>query len=308
MSLPLTVLIPCKDERRNIGPCIEAVRRIAGEILVADSGSTDGTLEIVRQLGGCRIIEREYNYSGDFKNWAIPQARQPWVLIVDADERVTAELAGEIERELRGKPAHDGYWIYRENYFLGHRIRYGVWRRDKVLRLFRRDGARYRGDTDHAEIQVESGNVGRLRNRLQHFTYWTYEQYYRKFHRYSRLQAERWHAEGRRPSYLRLLATGPLRFLQSYVLQAGFLDGLAGLQVAALTGFYSFAKQAHLWELHAALPQPDGSRAVACPHGQESERRGAEGRSSYAESRSRADGGVEEGTRWSPSPIPSSRS
>lgn len=256
MPLPLTVIIPCKDERRNIRHCIESVRGLAGEILVADSGSTDGTLEIVAGLGGCRVIEREYRHSGDFKNWAIPQAEHPWVLIVDADERVTSELADEIRCTL-ARPAHDGYWIYRENYFLGHRIRWGNWRRDKVLRLFRRDLGRYEGDTDHAEVRVSSGRVGRLRYRLRHFTYWTYAQYFRKFHRYSQQQAQQWFDQGRRPSFWRLLASGPLRFLQGYILQGGFLDGLAGLQLAALTGFYSFAKQAQLWQLHSALPQPD---------------------------------------------------
>src|SRR5262245_65872301 len=96
----LTVLIPCKNERLNIKDCIESVRGIADEILVADSGSTDGTLDIVRELGGCRIIEREYVNSANFKNWAIPQAKHEWVLVVDADERVTPDLAEEIRTVL----------------------------------------------------------------------------------------------------------------------------------------------------------------------------------------------------------------
>jgi glycosyltransferase involved in cell wall biosynthesis len=88
MRAKLTVLVPCKNERRNIGPCIASFRDLADEILIADSGSTDATLDIVRSMGRCRIIEREYRTSGDFKNWAIPQAANPWVLILDADERV----------------------------------------------------------------------------------------------------------------------------------------------------------------------------------------------------------------------------
>ena len=100
----LTVIIPCKNERLNIRPCIESVRAIADEVLVADSGSTDGTLEIVRSMGGCRVIEREYVHSGDFKNWAIPQAAHPWVLILDADERVTPLLATEIKQVLAASP------------------------------------------------------------------------------------------------------------------------------------------------------------------------------------------------------------
>src|SRR3954454_18487741 len=114
----LTVLIPCKDESQHIAACIESVRPLADEILVADSGSTDGTLEIVREIGGCRIIEREYVNSADFKNWAIPQARHGWVMILDADERITPRLAKEINALLEGSPARDGYHIYRANYFL----------------------------------------------------------------------------------------------------------------------------------------------------------------------------------------------
>ena len=86
---------------------------------MANSGSTDGTLDIVQQIGGCRIIEREYVNSGNFKNWAIPQAVHSWVLIVDADERVTVPLAVEIASLLADMPRHDGYHIYRANYFLG---------------------------------------------------------------------------------------------------------------------------------------------------------------------------------------------
>ena len=169
-TLPLTVLIPCKDERRNIRPCIEAVRPVADEILVADSGSTDGTLRIVRRIGGCRVIEREYIDSGNFKNWAIPQARHDWVLLVDADERVTPRLADEIRRVLAGEPQCDGYWIRRANHFMGHRIRFSGWQNDRVLRLFRRDLARYDDSGDHAEVAIASGKVGRLRRRLAHYT------------------------------------------------------------------------------------------------------------------------------------------
>src|SRR5262245_49002261 len=107
MKQKLTVIIPCKNERMNIRPCIESAWRVADEILVADSGSTDGTLDIVRSLGGCRIVEREYVHSGNFKNWAIPQANSPWAMIVDADERVTERLAAEINRLLAGDPRYD---------------------------------------------------------------------------------------------------------------------------------------------------------------------------------------------------------
>ena len=253
----ITVLIPCKNERLNIRPCIESARLIADEILVADSGSTDGTLEIVRSLDDCRVIEREYVHSGDFKNWAIPQAAHDWVFVLDADERITPQLADEIHRLMSAGPALDGYWVYRDNHFMGHLVRFSGWGHDSVLRFFRRDAGRYVGDTDHAEAYISTGKVGSLKSRLTHFTFWSYDQYLRKFERYTTYQAEQWHRRGRRPSFIRLLGNAPLRFFRCYVLQLGFLDGLAGLQVSMLAGFYSFMKQAKLWEQHYALRQPN---------------------------------------------------
>jgi len=265
MKEKLTVIIPCKNERNNIGACIDSARRVADEVLVADSGSTDGTLEIVRQLGGCRVIQREYVNSGNFKNWAIPQAGHPWVLIVDADERFTQPLADEINFLLAVGPAHQGYYLYRTNYFLGRRVRFSGWRGDKVLRLFRRDLGRYAGESDHAQLELASGNAGYLKHPLQHFTYWTLDQYFLKFHRYTVQSAQNKHAAGRRASYGRMLLAPPLRFLHCYVVRLGFLDGMTGLQVCALAAMATFVKQARLWELDHALPQADGvvERAAA---------------------------------------------
>jgi glycosyltransferase involved in cell wall biosynthesis len=257
MKEKLTVIIPCKNERKNIAPCIASARQVADEVLVADSGSTDGTLEIVRRLGGCRIIEREYVNSGNFKNWAIPQAAHPWVLIVDADERVSEPLAEEMNQLLTLGPPHDGFHVYRTNYFLGHRIRHSGWGRDKVLRFFRRDLGRYEGESDHAEVLIATRNVGHLKGRLDHFSYWSYDQYFQKFHRYTLQGAQNYHAAGRRARYLRMLLAPPLRFLHCYIVRLGFLDGMAGLQLSALVGMSSFVKQCRLWELDHALAQPD---------------------------------------------------
>src|SRR6185295_4000311 len=168
MAAKISVIIPCKNERENIVACVVSARQVADEVLVADSGSTDGTLEIAHNLG-CRIIEREYGTSGEFKNWAIPQAANEWVFILDADERITSELVVEIHHTL-ADPRHDGYWIYRRNHFMGHPIRFGPWQNDRCLRLFRRDLGRYVGATDHAEVELSSGTAGHLSERLTHYT------------------------------------------------------------------------------------------------------------------------------------------
>jgi glycosyltransferase involved in cell wall biosynthesis len=256
MREKLTVLIPCKNERLNIRPCLESVLPLADEILVADSGSTDGTLDIVRQVGGCRVIEREYIDSGDFKNWSIPQATHGWVLIVDADERVTPALAAEIRATI-ANPARDGYRIRRRNHMLGHEIKHCGWSTDDVLRLFRRDLGRYVGGGDHAEIEISTGKVGLLKEKFLHYTYWSIEQYLKKLDRYTMLAATSWHKRGRRASFAGLLLRAPFRFFHAYVIRLGFLDGKAGLVLSMLTGFYSFVKLAKLWALEDGLAQPD---------------------------------------------------
>lgn len=257
MRLPLTLLVTCKNERANIGPCLDSACAIADEVLVADSGSTDGTLEYVRARGDCRLIEREYVTAGDFRNWAIPQAKHSWLLVLDADERATPELRAEVQAVLAGEPQFDGYLIRRANHLMGHLIRHGDWGRDWVLRLFRREVCHYDGPSDHGSVQVRTGKIGRLTHPMNHYTIWTWEQYLRKFDRYTRIQAQEWNAQGRRPGFVRLAIQPPLRFLRDYVLHLGFLDGLKGLQLAWMSALYTFMKQAKLWEEAIGLEQSD---------------------------------------------------
>ena len=259
MAGQLTVLIPSMNERRNIRPAIESVQAIADEILVADSGSTDGTLDIVRAIGGCRLIEREYVCSANFKNWAIPQAAHDWVLVLDADERVTPELAEEIRAIVDAPldPTKDAYWIGRDNHYLGHPIRRSGWANDGVTRLLRRDTCRYQDRWVHAEVDLPAERVGHLAARLVHFTTWDSDHYSRKMLRYAEWGARNYHQAGRKPGLLKMLLAAPARFLQLYLLRRGFLDGIPGLHVCMQSAFYSYQKQAKLWELHYALQQPD---------------------------------------------------
>jgi len=138
---------------------------------------------------------------------------------------------------------------------MGHPIHYADLATDRVVRLFRRDLVRYGGTDDHGEVEISSGKMGTLASRLQHFSFWTYDQWLKKLQRYTTVQAEQWFEAGRRPSYLKLLANGPLRFFREYVLRLGFLDGAVGLQLATMAAHYSFMKQARLWALHHARMQ-----------------------------------------------------
>jgi hypothetical protein len=177
-------------------------------------------------------------------------------LIVDADERLTPELAAEIRALLAAPPADiDGYLVNRKNHLGGHHIAHCGWNSDYVLRLFRRDRAQYHNRWVHAEIDLPRERIGRLKNRLLHFTANSSEHHWSKLNRYATWGALNYRDKGRRPSYLHMTLHPMLRFFQLYVLRLGFLYGFPGLQVCAHTAFSVFLKQTRLWELAQADKQ-----------------------------------------------------
>ena len=243
---PLTVIIPTFNEEETIEDCLASVV-FADEILVVDSFSTDRTVEIARARGA-RVVQREYGYSAQQKNWAIPQARHDWVLLVDADERVSAPLRDEIGDLLARGPEADGYWIRRANHFLGKRIRFCGWGSDKVIRLFRRDVARYQDRQVHAEIDL-AGPLPLLRHPLEHHTFRSWSQYWRKLDLYSEWGARQMFLEGRRTNGLAILWRPLGRFVRMYVLRLGFLEGTHGVVLSMLGAFTVYLKHARLWEM-----------------------------------------------------------
>jgi glycosyltransferase involved in cell wall biosynthesis len=256
---PLSVLVPAKNEARNLRACLESVRW-AEEVLVVDSGSSDGSLEIARALAD-RVLEHEYVNSAAQKNWALPQLRHRWALIVDADERVTPELRAEIERVL-GDPARaDGYWIYRDNHFVGKRIRGAGWQRDKVLRLFDRTKGAYEPLHVHAEVVV-AGRVSTLRERLWHDTTRDLDQYFEKFLRYTRWSAADLKSRGVGGAGARRLWWARGRVRRPYVLEGGFRYGRHGLVLCMLAAFSVFTKYARRWEDEVRPPADPGERAT----------------------------------------------
>ncbi len=242
---PLTVIVTCHNEETMIGDCLASVR-FADEILVVDSFSTDRTLEIARPLA-TRVLQHEYVNPATQKNWVIPQARHEWVLILDSDERATPELAAEIKQILE-RPQYDGYWIRRRNFFWEKEIRYGAWRKDKVLRLFRRDRGRYQDKQVHEEIEL-STPAGWCRERLLHYSYRSLDDYLRKLSRYSAWGALDARQQGLRGSAWRMCGHSLARFCKSYLLKQGFRDGTEGLIIAFMEAHHGFFKYAKLYEL-----------------------------------------------------------
>ena len=242
----ITVLVPTFNEEHNIRDCLESVRW-ADEIFVVDSYSTDRTLEIARQYTE-RIVQHEYVNSAAQKNWAIPQATHPWVMIVDSDERVTPALRDEILSVLENPGEYAGFRIYRQNHFMGRPIRFCGWQRDDVLRLFLRDKGRYQDREVHADVVVD-GKVGVLKNKLLHYTFQSYDQYMKKFDRYTRWAALDRARTTRKVRWYHLSLRPMWRFIRQYFLYLGFLDGKAGFIICTLSAYSVFMKYARLWAL-----------------------------------------------------------
>lgn len=243
----LTAIIPTGNEIHNIEAVIASVD-FADEILVVDSFSTDGTYEKSQELA-TKVIRREYEYSASQKNWAIPQATHEWILLVDADERVTPDLKAEILKILNKETIEEtAFWIGRMNHFMGERVHYSGWRNDKVIRLFKRDFCKYQDKHVHAEIIVD-GDVGKLKNKFYHNTYITFEKYIEKLNRYASWQAKDYDKK-----------TGPLTpyhfvikpfwaFFKHYIIQSGFRDGVVGLTIGYVQSYAVFMRYVKLWLL-----------------------------------------------------------
>lgn len=244
---PLSVIVTTHNEAPNIERCLRSVAW-ADDILVVDSFSTDQTVALAQQLGA-RVEQRTYAGPADQKNWALPRAQHEWVLILDADEEVTPDLAAEIRALLaQAAIAPDAFWIGRNNHFLGRRVRYSGWQNDAVVRLVRRDRARYDAKQVHEEIDTQELNVGRLRGKLEHYTFRNLDHFLDKTRRYARWSAQD-HAERTgRIGLFHLLVKPVFRFFKHYVLKAGFRDGRVGLVVSAVMAWGVFLRYVYLLE------------------------------------------------------------
>ena len=226
----LTSIIPTGNEQNNIIEAIQSVR-FSDEVMVVDSLSTDDTVKLARPLVDT-ILEREYVNSASQKNWAIPQAKHEWILLLDADERVTSELQKEVMRMINSNTEYSGFWIRRENYFMGKKVRFSGWQGDKVIRLFRRDECKYENKHVHAEI-ISSGKIGFLHHKLLHNTFVSKEAYLNKLDRYAKLQAKDYDKKVKYLTPFHTVIKPIVRFLKHYFLQLGILDGYVGFVISS---------------------------------------------------------------------------
>ena len=218
------------NEEHNIVAAIKSVD-FANEIMVIDSFSNDKTVELATPLVDT-ILQREYENSASQKNWAIPQAKHKWILLLDADERVTPELKKEIIKIINSNSTISGFWIRRENYFMRKKVRFSGWRKDKVIRLFKRDECKYENKNVHAEI-ISDGEISMLKNKLIHNTFISKEAYLEKVRRYAKWQAKDYDKKVKTINTYHTIIKPLIRFFKHYIIQLGILDGYVGLTISS---------------------------------------------------------------------------
>lgn len=243
---PLSAILITRDEEINIGECLASVA-FAREIVVVDSGSSDATVAIAQAAGARVVHTSDWPGFGAQKNRALAEASQPWVLSIDADERVTPELRDEILRVVNAAgPQPEAWAMPRHSSFCGQFMNHSGWYPDRVLRLFRRGTARFSDDVVHERV-LPSGGVGHLRHHLLHISYRDLETVLDKMNRYSTAGAQRLHGSGRRASLGSAILHGLWAFLRTYVLQRGFMDGRLGFVLAVSVAEGTYYRYLKLW-------------------------------------------------------------
>jgi glycosyltransferase involved in cell wall biosynthesis len=250
----LTVTVITRNEAHNIAAAIQSVSW-ADEIVVVDSRSSDDTAAIARGAGA-RVDVRDWPGFAAQKNHAASLASHDWILSLDADERVSPELAAEVRQLLQSGPRASGYRIPRVTWYLGRWIRTTDWYPDYQLRLYDRRAGRWNARLVHESVGID-GTPGVLRHELQHFAYRDIAHHLATIDRYTTLASQQAYAEGRRAGAWSALVHSRLAFARNWILKRGFLDGSTGLIVSMLNSHYVFLKYAKLWELqHAGVRDP----------------------------------------------------
>ena len=288
MSQSLSIVIITHNEEHNLPRTLasvaELVKQTSGEIIVLDSGSTDRTVEVAKSLGAKVFLEEWKGYAAQ-KNSAIDRASRDWILSLDADEEVDAELAHQIRAVLDGdwtqvagdgqnaesqtevargkRPEVHGFWMARRNYFLGRWIRHGGFYPDRKLRLFRRGYGEFQPSPVHETVKVSGPTYKLRRGSLLHHAYPSLQSYIGHMNRYSTLGAEMAAAERRHGFSLWNIVVRPwATFIYNYFLRLGFLDGKEGLLLHLYHAVYVSWKYAKAWEFSESGHRRSGHRAI----------------------------------------------
>jgi glycosyltransferase involved in cell wall biosynthesis len=251
---PISAVIIAQNEEAKLAAALESVR-FCDEVLVVDSGSTDGTREVAAKAGARVILNAPWPGFVAQRNFAVEAARHDFILAIDADERVTPELRTEIEALRARGFEHAGYRIPRVAFYMGRWVRATDWYPDPQTRLFDRRRGRWQGSLVHESVRVD-GSLGRLHGEMTHLPYDDVSAHLRKIDTYTTLWAQQAWDGGRRTGLLDMTAAPLWAFVRNYVIRGGLFLGGAGLTISTLNAYYTFVKLAKLAELGQGTPGP----------------------------------------------------
>jgi glycosyltransferase involved in cell wall biosynthesis len=245
-NLPVSLVVVTLNEEANIERCLRSVP-FASDVVVVDSFSTDRTVEIAQKLGA-RVLQEKWRGYGAQKAFAVSQAKNDWILSLDADEALSPELQQEILEKFKSLKPEVGYEIPRRSYHLGRWINHGGWYPDAQLRLFNRQYSQWSQDALHEKVQVKSKE--RFSNDMLHWVFEDLSDQVLTNDKYSSLGAGNLAGAGKSFSLLKLIFKPWTKFVECYFLKLGFLDGLPGFIIAVGAGYSIFLRHAKLWEIH----------------------------------------------------------
>ncbi len=252
----LSAIVITRNEAHNLHDCLQSMHGLVDEIIVVDSQSSDNTVAIAQQHGAKVSQPADWPGFGPQKNRALDLATCDWVFSIDADERVTPELAAEIKNLLQSGDANAAYKMPRLSSYCGKFIHHAGWQPDYVLRLFKRGTARFSDDLVHERVVTEQP-VHALKQHLLHYSYLNFSQVLSKVDAYSTASAKQAYARGKRSSVAGALGHGAWAFFRTYIIRRGFLDGAHGLALSISNAETSYYKYLKLWHMQQAEEAAD---------------------------------------------------
>lgn len=251
IPLPLSALIITYNEEKHIKEVLHDLD-FADEIIVVDSFSTDRTVELAQSFEKVKVIQHQFVDYTTQRNFAIDCARNPWILFLDADERFTDALKEEVIETIQQKDASSAYLFYRTFIFEDQKLNYSGWQTDKIFRLFQKDKARYTVERLVHEKLTVNGAIGKLKNKLIHFSYTDYETYKGKMESYGKFKAKEEFFKGVKPNFYHFYLHPAYKFLYQFLVRLGFLDGKKGVIICYLNAYSVAVRYRELKKMRAA--------------------------------------------------------
>ena len=246
-SYKITALAITLNEEQNVKRYVESLS-FANEIIFIDSQSTDKTAAIAQEMG-VKVIQRKFHNFSDQRNFAISQAKNDWIIFFDLDEIISVKVKKEIIQKLNNPEDFVAFYIKRNFFLFNKHLKHGGFQNDKAVRLFNKKYCKYNGNLVHEEIQTE-GEIGILKNAIDHYSYKNFDHYCNKLNFYSKLQAIKLFDKKKKPNLYHFIIKPGYRFVWQYFYRLWILDGKEGFLYARINSFFVFKKYLELWMLN----------------------------------------------------------